>query len=339
MKQGLSSLGQRVVRHAQNLRRLWSPRPTWDADAEFAYYTVVPEELAAQWQRQQTFFQEGHFLGLRVAKAVGVLDTQLVTGARVLELGAGECVLSHALAQLGAKEVWACDAVPKQLWAAAAYGSQGQYWTGRAGGAAQGPCRYVVAEATSLPFVSGCFDLVVANLVLHHVRPVSAVLKEVRRLLRPGGVFAAAEPAPLAGMLAHDATSENEAPLWPQVITDALTQAGFVDVRSEYYWSRLETSRLGVLSPSYRVRGQVPAAVVADALPEALGEGLPDDAAILSRLLQSTQIPGLLLDLGAQAVSPGQPLSKQVRLAQLQIGQLEQIDLLAQLVASRVLRS
>lgn len=332
MKQGLSSLGQRVVRHAQNLRRLWSPRPPWDAGAEFAYYTVVPEELAEQWRRQQTFFQEGHFLGLRVAKAVGVLDTQLLTGARVLELGAGECVLSHALAQLGAKEVWACDAVPKQLWAAAQYGSQLQRWPGRAGVVGQGPCRYVVAEATSLPFVSGCFDLVVANLVLHHVRPVSAVLQEARRLLRPGGVFAAAEPAPLAGMLAHDATSENEAPLWPQVITDALTQAGFVDVRSEYYWSRFETSRLGVLSPSYRVRGQVPSAATAEALPEAL----VDDAAILSRPLLGTKIPGLLLDLGAQAASPGQPLSKQVRLAQLQIGQIDQ---LAQLVASRVLRS
>nr|HPH30097.1 class I SAM-dependent methyltransferase [Pseudomonadota bacterium] len=239
---------------------------------------------------------------------------------------------SHALAQLGAKEVWACDAVPKQLWAAAQYGSQLQRWPGRAGVVGQGPCRYVVAEATSLPFVSGCFDLVVANLVLHHVRPVLAVLQEARRLLRPGGVFAAAEPAPLAGMLAHDATSENEAPLWPQVITDALTQAGFVDVRSEYYWSRFETSRLGVLSPSYRVRGQVPSAATAEALPEAL----VDDAAILSRPLLGTKIPGLLLDLGAQAASPGQPLSKQARLAQLQIGQIDQ---LAQLVASRVLRS
>nr|MBP6741703.1 hypothetical protein [Deltaproteobacteria bacterium] len=157
-------------------------------------------------------------------------------------------------------------------------------------------------------------------------------LQEARRLLRPGGVFAAAEPAPLAGMLAHDATSENEAPLWPQVITDALTQAGFVDVRSEYYWSRFETSRLGVLSPSYRVRGQVPSAATAEALPEAL----VDDAAILSRPLLGTKIPGLLLDLGAQAASPGQPLSKQARLAQLQIGQIDQ---LAQLVASRVLRS
>ena len=246
----------------------------------------------------------------------------------MLEIGAGECVLSHALAQLGAKEVWACDAVPKQLWAAAQYGSQLQRWPGRSGVVGQGPCRYVVAEATSLPFVSGCFDLVVANLVLHHVRPVSAVLQEARRLLRPGGVFAAAEPAPLAGMLAHDATSENEAPLWPQVITDALTQAGFVDVRSEYYWSRFETSRLGVLSPSYRVRGQVPSAATA--------ESLVDDAAILSRPLLGTKIPGLLLDLGAQAASPGQPLSKHARLAQLQIGQIDQ---LAQLVASRVLRS
>ena len=167
------------------------------------------------------------------------------------------------------------------------------------------------------------FDLVVANLVLHHIRPVSAVLREVRRLLRPGGVFAAAEPAPLAGMLAHDATSENEAPLWPQVITDALTEAGFVDVRSEYYWSRFETSRLGLLSPSYRVRGQVPVATVADASPKPLGEGLADDAAVLSRPLQGTKIPGLLLDLGAQAAGSGQPLSKQVRLAQLQIGQID----------------
>jgi ubiquinone/menaquinone biosynthesis C-methylase UbiE len=46
----------------------------------------------------------------------------------------------------------------------------------------------VVADATQLPFADGCFDVVVLAFVLFHVPQPAAVLAEIRRVLRTGGM-------------------------------------------------------------------------------------------------------------------------------------------------------
>lgn len=52
-----------------------------------------------------------------------------------------------------------------------------------------------VADAESLPFPDGSFDLVVGHAVLHHIPDVEGALREVLRVLRPGGRFVfAGEP-------------------------------------------------------------------------------------------------------------------------------------------------
>jgi SAM-dependent methyltransferase len=48
-----------------------------------------------------------------------------------------------------------------------------------------------------LPFGDGSFDLVLCAETIEHVRDVQLLLSEVRRVLRPGGVFAATTPAHL----------------------------------------------------------------------------------------------------------------------------------------------
>ena len=53
----------------------------------------------------------------------------------------------------------------------------------------------VQADARALPFADGSVDVVTSALGLVVVRPLSAVLAEVARVLRPGGVLAAIAPA------------------------------------------------------------------------------------------------------------------------------------------------
>jgi len=266
-------LFQTVFRWAKNIERLLVPRPPWRPEAEFAYYHIEPSELAEQLARQKTWQQNGHKTGRRLLHALGLRDSAPLHSLRILEVGAGECMLAQALLSAGAGSVWAVDAVPKQLWAAAK--------------SAQSPSLHcLIANGLDLPFSDGSFDLVVANLVLHHVRPLSDLLNEISRVLAPGGRFCALEPAPLCGLLVHEKTSENEAPLWPSTVTRALSQSGFQRVEHEYVWLRFLTHRLGPFSPSYRVTSQKPGQQ-----PATFG---------LRRTLVESTLPGLLLDDGCR---------------------------------------
>jgi SAM-dependent methyltransferase len=269
-----------AVAWAHNLRRLLVPRPPWRAEAEFAFYQVSEPALHEQLARQALWQRQGHFIGLSVVDGLGLLDRQALMGRRILEIGAGECMLSQALLTAGAGEVWAADAVPRQLWAAAALRSQADEPAG---------LHCVVADALDLPFATGSFDLVVANLVLHHIRPLGALLSEVARVLRPGGRFVALEPAPLVGLLVHDQTSDNEAPLWPGTVTAALLEAGLQAPQHQYLWVRLRSGLLGPLSPSYRVSADKPGSIAA-------GTGGP----VLRRPLVASRLAGLSVDSGCQ---------------------------------------
>jgi len=51
---------------------------------------------------------------------------------------------------------------------------------------------FAAADAQALPFPDGRFDLVLANFMLYHVPDRPRALAEARRVLRPGGLFAAA---------------------------------------------------------------------------------------------------------------------------------------------------
>lgn len=46
-----------------------------------------------------------------------------------------------------------------------------------------------VGDATALPFDDGSFDVVVSNLMLHHIGNWEAAVAEAMRVLRPGGRF------------------------------------------------------------------------------------------------------------------------------------------------------
>lgn len=68
--------------------------------------------------------------------------------------------------------------------------------------AGNGRAEYRRATAESLPFPDDSFDLVTCQLVLIHVRDATEALREMTRVLRPGGVLLAAEPDNRAGNIA-----------------------------------------------------------------------------------------------------------------------------------------
>jgi SAM-dependent methyltransferase len=108
----------------------------------------------AYWQFRDAFFDE-------IVPAPGRLT---------LEVGCGEGRVARDLARRGHRVV-ALDASPTLAASAAAADPAG---------------RYLVADAATLPFGSGCFDLVVAYNSLMDVDDMPAAVAEAARVLQPG---------------------------------------------------------------------------------------------------------------------------------------------------------
>ncbi len=105
-------------------------------------------------------------------------------GARVLEIGAGRCWASAALARRGAQVV-ALDVMRKMYMGLA---TADLYLD---------ECHFerVIADMHNLPFTDSSFDIVFATATLHHAYDPEKMLGEFRRVLVPGGmVLAINEP-------------------------------------------------------------------------------------------------------------------------------------------------
>jgi SAM-dependent methyltransferase len=62
-------------------------------------------------------------------------------------------------------------------------------------------CRFQLGLAEELPFPDDSFDVVTCQTVLMHLAEPARGLREMRRVLRPGGILAAVEPANRSGMV------------------------------------------------------------------------------------------------------------------------------------------
>lgn len=99
------------------------------------------------------------------------------TGKRVLDLGCGGGFMAEALHARGATAV----GVDPSTGAVAAARRHAQ--------ASGLEIDYLVAKGEALPFAAAAFHIVVCVDVLEHVESLDRVLSEVRRVLRPGGLF------------------------------------------------------------------------------------------------------------------------------------------------------
>jgi ubiquinone/menaquinone biosynthesis C-methylase UbiE len=64
-------------------------------------------------------------------------------------------------------------------------------------------------SADNLPFEDGIFDVVTCQTVLIHIKDIPKVLSEFKRVLKPGGLFIAAEPNNIASYLVKSSLTSN----------------------------------------------------------------------------------------------------------------------------------
>lgn len=106
----------------------------------------------------------------------------LQAGMRVLELGCGTAALWREN----------LNRLPDHIEVTLSDYSSGMFASARGELADDPRFRFLQVDAQAIPFVAQSFDLVVANHMLYHVPDISRALKEIRRVLKPGGHLAAA---------------------------------------------------------------------------------------------------------------------------------------------------
>ena len=106
---------------------------------------------------------------------------------RVLDMATGGGHTALAFAPI-ARRVIACDVTEPMLRAA----------RGLLRGRGAASAAFVAGDVEALPFGDGAFDLVTCRIAAHHFADVAAAVREVRRVLRPGGSFL------LQDVLGHD---------------------------------------------------------------------------------------------------------------------------------------
>ncbi len=132
-------------------------------------------------------FSEGILQSLRrytAQASAGHLLPYLRPGLRVLDFGCGPGTISAGLARaIAPGELHGVDMEESQIElarnVAEAYG--------------QDNAIFHVGDVTALPFEDGYFDVAHCHNVLMHVPDTQAVLSEVRRVLKPGGILSCRE--------------------------------------------------------------------------------------------------------------------------------------------------
>jgi malonyl-CoA O-methyltransferase len=142
----------------------------------------------------------------------------------MLDLGAGTGVAAAALKQRFRRAaVTAADIAAPML---AQVRRRSRFWR---------PIRCVEADARTLPFEDASFDLVFTSLMLQWLQPPDVALREMRRVLKPGGLLLASSFGPQTLQELRDAWRAADAGVHVNEFVDmhdlgsALHRAGFIE--------------------------------------------------------------------------------------------------------------
>jgi ubiquinone/menaquinone biosynthesis C-methylase UbiE len=160
----------------------------------------------------------------RVVQAKRLLSGMPLENARdYLEVGCGTGAVTRFVAtELGLQAI-GIDIDPEQI-ALAGSGASGL-----------ANARFQEGDATRLPFEDGSFDVVLSFMATHHIEDVDTALREIARVLRPGGYFVYSDvflPAIIAGIGALFGHSY-KLPRSDRLI-EALSSAGFATVSASH---------------------------------------------------------------------------------------------------------
>jgi SAM-dependent methyltransferase len=178
-------------------------------------------EIEAQLERRHWWFQGRRRILDRMLKR---LDPPLPPGARALDVGCGTgangpVLAAHATFAAG------IDASPVPL--------------GLKGSAETGHSSRLRGDAGALPFADASFDLVMALDVLEHLDDDAAAARELRRVLRPGGVVVIFVPALRLLWGLQDDVSHHRRRYHRQELRDVVAGAGFAVQRLTFFNSFL----------------------------------------------------------------------------------------------------
>ncbi len=114
-----------------------------------------------------------------IANSAAYLDSHLTAGLSLLDVGCGPGTITAEFAErLAPGRVVGVDAAAEVI-AKATADHQGHN------------LEFLVGDAYALPFDDGSFDIVHAHQTLQHVADPVAVIREMRRVAKPGGLVAA----------------------------------------------------------------------------------------------------------------------------------------------------
>ncbi len=126
--------------------------------------------VATEWD----VLRRGYFT--EAVRKAAIQRAGLAPGMAVADIGCGTGYLAEALAPRVAR-VYAVDASPEMLAVA------------ERNLAAFANVTYLVAAGDQIPLPAGSLDAVLANMYLHHCPDPALAIREMARLLRPGGVL------------------------------------------------------------------------------------------------------------------------------------------------------
>ncbi len=132
------------------------------------------DEVASQWDEMRT----GFFSEAVREKAISL--AQLESGKLAADIGAGSGFVTEGLIQKGLRVI-AVDQSEAML------AQMRQNFAGR------DDIDYRVGEAETLPLTDATVDYVFANMYLHHVESPPTAIKEMVRILKPGGKLVIAD--------------------------------------------------------------------------------------------------------------------------------------------------